>query len=42
VTAVESRPLGHLYLALIAAGALAGALTAAGSCAIEWARGRRT
>lgn len=42
MTAAESRPISHLYLALIAAGAIVGALTAAGSCAIEWTRGRRT
>jgi hypothetical protein len=34
--------LGWLYVALIAAGALGGGLSAAVSCLIDWRRGRRT
>jgi len=39
---LDDVPLGRLYLALIAAGALAGALYAAASLAVEHTRGRRT
>jgi hypothetical protein len=36
------RPRGWLPLALIAAGAVGGGLSAAVSCLIDWRRGRRT
>jgi hypothetical protein len=39
---LEGVPLGRLYLALIAAGAVAGALYAAASLAVEHVTGRRT
>jgi hypothetical protein len=39
---LEDRSLGHLYLALIAAGAVAGALYAAGTLVAEAVTGRRT
>jgi hypothetical protein len=38
---LEHQPLTRLYLALIAAGAVVGAATAAVTCFVE-ARGRRT
>lgn len=34
--------LGLALAALVAAGALAGAATAAAGCLVDWARGRRT
>jgi hypothetical protein len=39
---LEDVPLGRLYLALIAAGAVAGALYAAGALVAEAVTGRRT
>lgn len=39
---LEDRSLGRLYIALIAVGAVAGGLVAAGTCLADWARGRRT
>jgi Na+(H+)/acetate symporter ActP len=39
---LEDVPLGRLYLALIAAGAVAGALYAAVGLAVEHVNGRRT
>jgi hypothetical protein len=39
---LEDRSLGRLYLALIAVGAVAGGLVAAGTVVADWARGRRT
>jgi hypothetical protein len=38
---LADRPLGRIYLALIAAGAVVGATAAAVTCLVE-ARGRRT
>ncbi|MFB7244584.1 hypothetical protein ACFCYX_19250 [Streptomyces populi] len=39
---LEDQPLTRLYLALVAAGAVVGALYAAVTVAVEQTRGRRT
>jgi hypothetical protein len=39
---LNDRPRAWLPLALIAAGAVGGGISAAVSCLIDWRRGRRT